>query len=128
MSILIQYDTVMDSSQLHISQFVGVLRMKTMPGSEEELRAKADLLCKKLGLTVVDKNSYAFTPIGQTLVYILSQSHISFHTWPEFNTIHIDLVSCKNLSEENFRKNVTICFENFDIIDFVSRENNDFKN
>lgn len=39
-----------------------------------------------------DNNYNGYTGIG-----ILSESHISIHTYPESNTISIDFYSCKNL-------------------------------
>jgi S-adenosylmethionine/arginine decarboxylase-like enzyme len=101
----------MDFSMLNISHLVGVIKLKQFPDSETEFRQIADELTQKLGLTVVNKNSYAYTPIGHTLVYILSQSHIAFHTWPEYNMIHIDLVSCKMIDEEIFKQSITECYD-----------------
>ncbi len=62
---------------------------------EEKLARGADLLCEKLGLTVVDRNIKRFEPQGLTLVYMLSESHIAMHSWPERRYLHVDLVTCK---------------------------------
>ena len=37
---------------------------------------------------------------GYTGLGLLSESHISIHTYPEKNTIHIDFFSCKQLDED----------------------------
>ena len=45
-------------------------------------------------LTVLNNISHTFEPCGFTGIYLLSESHLSFHTWPEHNKICIDLFSC----------------------------------
>ena len=46
-----------------------------------------------LGLTHVSDHSHYFGP-GVSTVIILSESHLSAHTWPELGYIHLDLVTC----------------------------------
>jgi len=49
----------------------------------------------KIGeMTIVDSKVHRFKPRGFTGFYILAESHLSFHTWPEKNLISIDLYSC----------------------------------
>jgi len=51
-------------------------------------RAVADL-----GLTRVQTHSHYFGP-GVSTVVILSESHLSAHTWPEMGYMHMDIVTC----------------------------------
>ncbi|MBS8121606.1 adenosylmethionine decarboxylase [Candidatus Vampirococcus lugosii] len=44
-------------------------------------------------LNIVDKYSYNFG-IGETIIYILSESHFAIHTYPEYNYISIDIYTC----------------------------------
>lgn len=37
---------------------------------------------------------HQFEPIGATIIYLLSESHLSAHTYPEHNYIAIDLYCC----------------------------------
>ncbi len=54
---------------------------------------------------------HVFTNSGCTGVICLSESHISFHTWPEYNLVNIDIYL------SNFTKdNSTIVKEIFTII------------
>jgi S-adenosylmethionine decarboxylase proenzyme len=50
--------------------------------------------CKKLHLSIVNKLDHRFTPQGKSIVFILEESHIAVHTWPERGYIHIDMVTC----------------------------------
>jgi len=52
-------------------------------------------------LTIVDKFHHYFNPQGLSLVYILAESHISIHTWEEYNYISIDMYTCGEVSPKN---------------------------
>lgn len=55
------------------------------------------------GATILDKASYVFPPNGLTIVYLLSESHASLHTYPEYGTCFIDLFTCGDTcSSEKF--------------------------
>jgi S-adenosylmethionine decarboxylase len=55
------------------------------------------------GATLLSKSSYVFTPNGLTVVYLLSESHASLHTYPEHGTCFVDLFTCgEKCSAENF--------------------------
>lgn len=60
----------------------------------EELIHAMDSAVKASGATILDKNAYVFTPNGLTLVYLLSESHASLHTYPECNACFVDLFTC----------------------------------
>lgn len=80
------------------------------PNSLKELREKAAELADFLQLIVVKEAYHVFKPGGITFVYILSQSHMAFHTWPESNIIHIDILSCTGLKQEVVDRNVKRIF------------------
>ncbi|UCH51514.1 MAG: adenosylmethionine decarboxylase [Chloroflexota bacterium] len=48
----------------------------------------------KVGFRVVGKSFHQFTPNGATGVVLLETSHISVHSWPEFNFVALDVYSC----------------------------------
>ena len=43
---------------------------------------------------VVETAVHRFEPQGMTLVYILSESHFTIHTYPEHNYLSMDLYIC----------------------------------
>lgn len=45
---------------------------------------------------VLQESFQKFNPQGLTGFFLLSDSHFSFHTWPEKNYVAIDLFSCGN--------------------------------
>ena len=48
----------------------------------------------KSNATLMDEISVEFTPQGITAVCLLSESHLSIHTWPEKKYAAIDIFTC----------------------------------
>jgi S-adenosylmethionine decarboxylase len=49
---------------------------------------------KAAGLTNLGSRFHQFEPHGVTGFTLLAQSHISFHTWPEFGYLVLDIFTC----------------------------------
>lgn len=60
----------------------------------EELLATMEKATRASGATLLDKISYVFPPNGLTAVFLLSESHLSIHTYPEHGSCFIDLFTC----------------------------------
>lgn len=56
-------------------------------------------LAKGLKLTVVNSYIHQFQPHGLSLILIIAESHLAIHTWPEYNYMHIDVVSCSRKAD-----------------------------
>lgn len=46
------------------------------------------------GATVLSTNAHSFEPQGVTVVSLLSESHMTIHTWPENNYAAVDIFTC----------------------------------
>ena len=55
-----------------------------------------DRMCDKYNYTILHKNTHLFSPFGVTLLYMLSESHLSIHTFPEKGYAAFDLYTCRN--------------------------------
>ena len=64
--------------------------------SLEKLEELSDKLIKICNLTKLSKLKHKFEPHGITLITLLSESHLSMHTWPENKSICIDIFSCSD--------------------------------
>ena len=64
--------------------------------SLEKLEELSDKLIKICKLTKLSKLKHKFEPQGITLITLLSESHLSMHTWPENKSICIDIFSCSD--------------------------------
>jgi len=60
----------------------------------QSLLAAMDKAVSSSGASILDKTSYTFYPEGVTILYLLSESHASLHTYPEFGACFVDLFTC----------------------------------
>jgi len=80
--------------------FVDHLVFKIFDVKKEIILSKRKLvnilesICKIHKLKVVDRKLTEFKVGGMTVSFILANSNLTVHTWPEYGSIHIDLVSC----------------------------------
>jgi S-adenosylmethionine decarboxylase proenzyme len=49
---------------------------------------------KRAEMTILNIFQHCFFPQGVTIVFALSESHVSCHTWPEKGCIAIDVYTC----------------------------------
>jgi len=89
-----------------------VLQLHGVPADRindtDRLQVLLEESVRDLNLTQVSSHSHYFGP-GVSTVIILSESHLSVHTWPELGYLHMDIVTCvKQLTQERldevFRK------------------------
>lgn len=62
--------------------------------SRKLLLKAAEEFCTKHKLKVVDTKVTQFKGEGVTITFILANSNLVLHTWPEFSALHIDLLTC----------------------------------
>jgi len=65
----------------------------------ENLTEKMNLIVEKLKLTEVSRCFHQFEPFGVTGVYVLSESHLSIHTFVEEKKVAMDLYTCKSFND-----------------------------
>ena len=46
------------------------------------------------GATIVDTSFHRFLPYGVSGVVVISESHLTIHTWPEYGYAAVDLFTC----------------------------------
>lgn len=65
-----------------------------------------DDIIQSSSLTLIDKKFNQFAPHGVTGIYLLEESHLSAHSWPENGYIALDLFSCIALDDSTKIKNI----------------------
>jgi S-adenosylmethionine decarboxylase len=60
-----------------------------------------DRICAENDLTVLHKVSHQFEPCGYSVIYLLAESHISIHTYPERAFFALDLYSCREYADNS---------------------------
>ena len=80
------------------------------------VRRKTLAMIRRAGFTVVASRFHKFTPgrsgeSGITGVVIVSESHLTVHTWPERSLVNLDVFFC-NYTRDNTRKSRAV-FQEF---------------
>lgn len=58
---------------------------------------------KSSGATILNQVDHVFPPHGLTMVFLLSESHASIHTYPEHGACFVDFFTCgRSCSSDNF--------------------------
>lgn len=60
----------------------------------EGIKPLMEKVIQNCNLNVVGKCEYQFTPYGATMLYLLSESHFTIHTYPEKKACSINLYTC----------------------------------
>jgi S-adenosylmethionine decarboxylase len=61
---------------------------------EMQILEALTLAAKSANATILRTASHKFEPQGVTAFLLLSESHISIHTWPESNKAAVDIYTC----------------------------------
>ena len=94
----------------------------------EDIKPFLDKLVEELKLNVVGECSHQFekinSPYGATMVYLLSESHLSVHTFVDEGKITLDLFTCDISLEDKKLKNIIgdyfgVSFLNIDMYFFT---------
>ena len=75
---------------------------------ESFLRCTLTNAAKLANATVLNLVSYKFEPHGVTAIALLSESHLSIHTWPESNYSAVDIFTCGHNMEPELASNYLI--------------------
>ncbi len=47
--------------------------------------------------TVIDVSFHEFNPFGISGVVVIAESHLTIHTWPEYNYAAVDIFTCGDI-------------------------------
>jgi len=62
----------------------------------DNLKIKSDMvrICAEHHLNVLNIIEHEFWPVGYTVMFLLAESHFSFHSEPENNLAYLDCFTC----------------------------------
>ncbi len=69
---------------------------KEILDSVEHIRDALTKAAEEANATVLSNTFHKFTPQGITGVVVISESHLSIHTWPEYGYAAVDIFTCGN--------------------------------
>jgi S-adenosylmethionine decarboxylase len=84
------------SSGKHLIGDIKNIKNEALIHDMDGLKKLLDTICEENQFTILHKVEHAFTPQGITILYLLSESHISIHTFPEKRYIAMDIYTCKD--------------------------------
>ena len=62
----------------------------------DEIKKAAHIAIDYVGAEIVEECVHKFEPIGVTYFAVITTSHFSVHTWPEYGYAAIDIFSCSD--------------------------------
>lgn len=65
----------------------------------DKIKILLDTICEKYDFSILNKSEHKFEPEGITILYLLSESHLSVHTFPEKQYVAIDLYTCRDYAD-----------------------------
>ena len=60
----------------------------------EEVRDALVSAAKEAKATIIDISFHEFNPFGISGMVVIAESHLSVHTWPEYNYAAVDIFTC----------------------------------
>ena len=79
-----------------IQLIVDLYECSNMIDDTDAIREAAHQAIDFVGAKIVEECIHKFEPIGITYFAVISTSHFSIHTWPDYKYAAIDVFSCKD--------------------------------
>jgi len=90
-----------DSSGKHmICDFKGIQNSKLL-NSCSDLKNMLKNICIENDFQILKEVEYQFEPQGCSILFLLSESHLSIHTFPEKNHMSFDIYTCRQYSDNS---------------------------
>lgn len=89
------------SSGKHLICDLKDIRNTTLLNSISMLKELMKHICSVCEYQILGEIEHVFLPVGCSIIFLLSESHITIHTFPERNHISFDLYSCRQYEDNN---------------------------
>jgi S-adenosylmethionine decarboxylase len=76
------------------------IKNKELLENLESIKQVLDTICETHKYSILGKLEHKFHPEGITIIYLLSESHISVHTFPEREYIALDIYTCREYPDD----------------------------
>ena len=67
---------------------------KNLISKEKEVKEIMEKVVQEANITVIGTLWKQFNPHGVTGIALVAESHISIHTWPEYELVNLDIFTC----------------------------------
>jgi len=90
-----------DSSGKHmICDFKGIQNTNLL-NDMAGLKNKLKQICQEHDFQILQETEHQFTPQGCSILFLLSESHLSIHTFPEKNHMSFDIYTCRQYTNND---------------------------
>ena len=88
-----------ESSGKHmICDFKGI-KNNGLLNNMDQLNVMLKQICIDNEFQILNEIQYKFEPIGCSILFLLSESHLSIHTFPEKNHMSFDIYTCRQYKD-----------------------------
>jgi S-adenosylmethionine decarboxylase len=88
-------DSTQTISGKHMICDIRGIKNDKLLGDLEGIKQVLNTICEKENYAILGVLEHRFEPQGLSIVYMLSESHISIHTFPERQYIALDIYTCR---------------------------------
>jgi S-adenosylmethionine decarboxylase len=90
-----------ESSGKHMICDFKNIKNESLLNNINELKFVIKKICSDNDFQILGELEYKFTPIGCSIIFLLSESHISIHTFPEKNHMSFDIYTCRQYTDNS---------------------------
>jgi len=77
------------------------IKNKELLNDINQIKQVLDTICEKENYSILGRLEHQFEPEGLTILYLLSESHISIHTFPEREYAALDIYTCREYPDNS---------------------------
>jgi S-adenosylmethionine decarboxylase len=77
------------------------IKNKELLNDINQIKQDLDTICEKENYSILGRLEHQFEPEGLTIIYLLSESHISIHTFPEREYAALDIYTCREYPDNS---------------------------
>jgi len=89
------------SSGKHLICDIKNIKNLSLLNDIDGLKNMFDYICEKYDYHILHKVQHQFEPHGVTIIYMLSESHMSIHTFPEKEYAALDIYTCREYKDNS---------------------------
>lgn len=99
----------------HLIYDIQNIKNTSLLNNPAELKNVLLHICNKYNFTILNTVQHIFSPEGYSLIFLLSESHITIHTFPEKNYISFDMYTCREYTNNDVYNEIHVYLK--DILD-----------
>jgi S-adenosylmethionine decarboxylase len=84
----------------HLICDIKVIKNKKLLSNIQDLKLLCKNICIDNNFTILGEIEHEFKPQGFTFIFLLSESHLSIHTFPERDYLAFDLFTCRSSDDD----------------------------